>query len=141
MNIPLCRRTAASSTAHFFIGVLSAIVLALLTPHTAFASAGAAGGLPYEPWLEKFLTSMTGPVAFGLSMVGIVAAGGVLIFGGELNAFIRTVFFLILVMALLVGAQNMMSTFFGRGAEVAALGDYSAAPPHLAAAVARTRST
>ena len=28
-----------------------------------------------------------------------------------------------LVMALLVGAQNMMGTFFGRGAEIAALTD------------------
>jgi hypothetical protein len=28
--------------------------------------------------------------------------------------------FIVLVMALLVGAQNMMSTFFGRGAEIAA---------------------
>jgi type IV secretion system protein VirB2 len=29
----------------------------------------------------------------------------------------------VLVMALLVGAQNMMSTFFGRGAEIAAVSD------------------
>jgi type IV secretion system protein TrbC len=28
---------------------------------------------------------------------------------------------LVLVMALLVGAQNVMGTFFGRGAEIAAL--------------------
>ena len=31
--------------------------------------------------------------------------------------------FIVLVMALLVGAQNMMGTFFGRGAEIAALTD------------------
>jgi type IV secretion system protein VirB2 len=43
----------------------------------------------------------------------------VLIFGGELNAFFRTIIFIVLVMALLVGAQNMMSTFFGRGAVIA----------------------
>ena len=46
-----------------------------------------------------------------------------LIFGGDLNGFFRTLIFLVLVMALLVGAQNVMSTFFGRGAEIAALGD------------------
>ena len=44
-------------------------------------------------------------------------------FGGELNGFFRTLIFIVLVMALLVGAQNMMSTFFGRGAEIAALTD------------------
>jgi hypothetical protein len=52
-----------------------------------------------------------------------VVAGGILIFGGELNGFFRTLIFIVLVMALLVGAQNMMSTFFGRGAEIAALTD------------------
>ena len=54
-----------------------------------------------------------------LSIIGIVVAGGVLIFGGELNGFFRTLIFIVLVMALLVGAQNMMGTFFGRGAEIA----------------------
>jgi hypothetical protein len=57
-----------------------------------------------------------------------VVAGGILIFGGELNGFFRTLIFIVLVMALLVGAQNMMSTFFGRGAEIAALTD-GAVPP------------
>lgn len=39
------------------------------------------------------------------------------------KSFFRTLIFIVLVMALLVGAQNMMSTFFGRGAEIAALTD------------------
>jgi hypothetical protein len=67
-------------------------------------------------------------VAFALSIIGIVVAGGILIFGGELNGFFRTLIFIVLVMALLVGAQNMMSTFFGRGAEIAALTDGAHAP-------------
>ena len=60
-------------------------------------------------------------MAFALSIIGIVIAGGVLIFGGDLNGFFRTLIFLVLVMALLVGAQNMMSSFFGKGAEIASL--------------------
>lgn len=88
-------------------------------PAAALAAEGAGGALPYEGWLTNLRTSVTGPVAFTLSMVGIVIAGGILIFGGELNAFFRTLIFIVLVMALLVGAQNMMSTFFGRGAELA----------------------
>lgn len=35
-----------------------------------------------------------------------------------INGFFRTLVFIVLVMSLLVGAQNMMSTFFGRGAEI-----------------------
>jgi type IV secretion system protein TrbC len=69
------------------------------------------GGLPYEAWLKKLQDSMTGPVARGLSLIGIVVAGGMLIFGGELNAFARTAIFIVLVMALLVGANSFMNNF------------------------------
>lgn len=96
------------------------LAVALLAPQHAFASEGTGGSLPYETWLTNLRTSVTGPVAFALSIIGIVVAGGVLIFGGDLNGFFRTLIFLVLVMALLVGAQNVMSTFFGRGAEIAA---------------------
>lgn len=92
----------------------------LLAPHLAMASEGTGGSLPYESWLTNLRNSVTGPVAFALSIIGIVIAGGVLIFGGDLNAFFRTLVFIVLVMALLVGAQNMMGTLFGRGAEIAA---------------------
>lgn len=112
-----------SRQARLFIGMLLLLALLLLAPHPAFASEGTGGSLPYESWLVNLRNSVTGPVAFALSVIGIVIAGGVLIFGGDLNGFFRTLIFLTLVMALLVGAQNVMSTFFGRGAEIAALGD------------------
>jgi type IV secretion system protein TrbC len=101
--------------------VLAAFIF--LAPQHAFASTGTGGSLPYESWLTSLQDSVTGPVAFALSIIGIVVAGGVLIFGGDLNGFFRTLIFLVLVMALLVGAQNVMSTFFGRGAEIASIAD------------------
>lgn len=107
----------------FYIGLAFFLAFLLLAPQHAFASEGSGGALPYESWLTQLRNSVTGPVAFAISIIGIVIAGGVLIFGGELNAFFRTLIFLVLVMALLIGAQNMMSTFFGRGAEIAALTD------------------
>lgn len=76
------------------------------------AAVGAGGALPYESWLVNLRNSVTGPVAFTLSIVGIVVAGGILIFGGELNAFFRTLIFIVLVMALLVGANNIMTNLF-----------------------------
>jgi len=84
----------------------------------ADAATGAGGALPYETWLNSLRTSVTGPVAFAVSIIGIVVAGGMLIFGGELNHFFRSLIFLVLVMALTVGAQNMMGTFFGTGAVI-----------------------
>ncbi|WP_291997296.1 conjugal transfer system pilin TrbC [Candidatus Accumulibacter sp. ACC012] len=101
------------------LGLLLLLAFFLLTPQEAFASVGTGGSLPYESWLTNLRNSVTGPVAFALSIIGIVVAGGVLIFGGDLNGFFRTLIFIVLVMALLVGAQNVMGTFFGRGAVIA----------------------
>lgn len=105
----------------FQLGLILFLAFIFLAPQHAFASTGTGGSLPYESWLTNLQNSVTGPVAFALSIIGIVVAGGVLIFGGDLNGFFRTLIFLVLVMALLVGAQNVMSTFFGRGAEIASL--------------------
>ena len=104
---------------------LAVLFLALwvLLPEVALASEGVGGTLPYESWLINLRNSVTGPVAFSLSMIGIVVAGGVLVMGGDLSGFFRTLIFIVLVLALLVGAQNMMSNFFGRGAEIALLED------------------
>lgn len=107
----------------FWIGLVALLAFFMLAPQHAFASEGTGGSLPYESWLTNLRNSVTGPVAFALSIIGIVVAGGILIFGGELNGFFRTLIFIVLVMALLVGAQNMMGTFFGRGAEIAAVTD------------------
>jgi type IV secretion system protein VirB2 len=94
-----------ASLALMFLGLL------LFTNNT-LAAVGAGGALPYESWLVNLRNSVTGPVAFTLSIVGIVVAGGILIFGGELNAFFRTLIFIVLVMALLVGANNIMTNLF-----------------------------
>ena len=69
------------------------MLLALLPDH-ALASEGAGGTLPYESWLINLRNSVTGPVAFTLSMVGIVVAGGVLVMGGDLSGFFRTLILL-----------------------------------------------
>lgn len=95
-----------------------AVALILILPESAFASVGTGGALPYESWLVNLRNSVTGPVAFTFSLIGIVVAGAVLIFGGELNAFFRSLIFIVLVMALLVGAQNIMTNLF-QGAVIA----------------------
>jgi type IV secretory pathway VirB2 component (pilin) len=114
--------SVANRTVIFYICALLFLALMLMAPQHAHASEGTGGSLPYETWLTNLRNSVTGPVAFALSMIGIVVSGGVLIFGGDLNGFFRTMIFVVLVMALLVGAQNVMGTFFGRGAEIAGLG-------------------
>lgn len=103
----------------FGVATTFLILWVMFSSNHAFASEGTGGALPYETWLTNLRNSVTGPVAFALSIIGIVVAGGVLIFGGDLNGFFRTLIFIVLVMALLIGAQNIMGSFFGRGAEIA----------------------
>jgi len=104
----------------FLFGVFAFSLLFLLLPEMAHAAgAGSGGTLPWENWLGQLRSSVTGPVAYALSVIGLVVAGGTLIFGGELNAFFRTLIFLVLVMALIITANNLMSGWFGSsGAEI-----------------------
>ncbi|TWI46161.1 type IV secretion system protein VirB2 [Pseudomonas duriflava] len=104
-----------------YLGLFLIVAVVMSVPEHAYASVGTGGSLPYESWLTSLRNSVTGPVAFTLSIIGIVVAGGVLIFGGDLNGFFRTLIFLVLVMALIVGANNVMSGLFGQGAEIASV--------------------
>jgi type IV secretory pathway VirB2 component (pilin) len=85
----------------------------------AAQAANAAGGITeWETPLQKVVASIDGPVAFGISVIGIVVAGAMLIWGGEINEFSRKLIMLVLVLALIVTAVNLLSTLFGVGALV-----------------------
>ena len=93
------------------------VLLLLLMTHPACASS-AGGGLPFDSWLTKIQKSITGPFAFSAAIIGLVAAGATLIFGGEMNGFMRTLIFFVLVLSFLVAAQNTMTAITGKGAEI-----------------------
>ncbi len=95
------------------------ILLALFGAMPVLASETSTGVLPYESWLSTLQKSLTGPVAFSISLIGIVSCGATLIFaGGEIGRFLRTLIYLVLVMTLLVGANSLMTRFFN-GAVIA----------------------
>jgi type IV secretory pathway VirB2 component (pilin) len=81
---------------HKFLFLFSLLLLA--AAGTAHAAAQGGGGLPWEAPLTTLSNSVTGPVAYGCSLVGLVGCGGVLIFaGGMINEFLRSVMFIVLV--------------------------------------------
>lgn len=90
------------------------LVLSMGLLRNAMASATTGGSiLPYESWLSAFEKSMTGPVATSIALIGIVTCGASLILmGGEINRFVRSLVFIILVMAMLLGANSLMTNFF-----------------------------
>ena len=95
---------------------LAALALTLLSRQAA--AAGAGGITEWETPLQKVVQSITGPVAFSISVIGIVVAGAMLIWGGEINEFARKLIMVVLVIALIVTATNLLSTLFGTGALV-----------------------
>lgn len=91
------------------------ILLCILGITVAFASTTGAG-LPWESPLDTIKASITGPVAFVISLLAIIGAGAGLVFGGEISGFLKTLIYIVLVIALIIGATNLMSMFSSSGA-------------------------
>lgn len=90
------------------------IVLASVAP--ALASSG--GSLPWEGPLQQIQESITGPVAGAIALAAVAIAGGMLIFGGELNDFARRLVYVVLVAGILLGATNIVGLFGATGASI-----------------------
>lgn len=90
------------------------IILASVAP--ALASSG--GGLPWEGPLQQIQESITGPVAGAIALAAVAIAGGMLIFGGELNDFARRLVYVVLVAGILLGATNIVGLFGATGATI-----------------------
>ena len=87
--------------------------------HPDVAHASSAGGsLPWDGPLTTLKNDITGPVAFTISLLGVVAAGAALVFGGEINEFTRRIIMLVLVASFVVGVTNFASALGITGAVV-----------------------
>lgn len=95
---------------------LAALGLVLLSPFAAHAAS--TGALPWDTPLQTLKTDITGPVAFTISLLAMVACGGMLIFGGEINEFVRRIIMIVIVAAFLVGVTNVASALGITGAVV-----------------------
>jgi type IV secretion system protein VirB2 len=82
--------------------------LLLFAASTVFA----AQGLPWETPMTVLRTSLTGPIAFAIALIAIMVTGGMLIFGGEINEFAKRGAYVVLVLGLLVTAQNALAVLF-----------------------------
>lgn len=97
--------------------VLVLVVMAVWHPEAAHASS-AGGSLPWDTPLQTLKTDLTGPVAFTISLLAMVACGAALVFGGEINEFVRRIIMLVLVCAFIVGVTNLASALGITGAVV-----------------------
>lgn len=93
---------------------LALMAIAVASP----ALAGSGGSLPWEGPLEQIQQSITGPVAGYIALAAVAIAGGMLIFGGELNDFARRLVYVVLVAGILLGATTIVGLFGATGASI-----------------------
>src|SRR6202046_5111672 len=70
-------------------GPRSGALIALAVAFSVRMQAAAAGNLPWEKPMTAIATSLTGPVAYAIGLIGIAIAGGAILWGGELTEFGR----------------------------------------------------
>ncbi|UWU25612.1 TrbC/VirB2 family protein (plasmid) [Rhizobium sp. CB3060] len=98
-------------------GTFSVLTTVLASLDPALASSGG-GGLPWEGPLQQIQESITGPVAGYIALAAVAIAGGMLIFGGELNDFARRLVYVVLVAGILLGATTIVGLFGATGASI-----------------------
>jgi type IV secretion system protein TrbC len=118
--MPLKRRTLVAT------GLLAALFCHELAA-PAFASSG--GSLPWEGPLQQIQQSITGPVAGFIALAAVAVAGGMLIFGGELNDFARRLMYVVLVAGILLGATQIVALFGSTGASIGTPSTTNASTP------------
>ena len=95
----------------------AALAVAVVIFRPGFAWAAQAGaGLAWEGPLQTLTRSIQGPVAFAISLLGVVVCGAMLVFGGEINEFVRRAIMLVLVVAMIAFAANILTGLFNYGA-------------------------
>ena len=99
--------------------IVGGAAFGIVACHPNLAHAATAGGsLPWDAPLTTLRNDITGPVAFTISLLAMVACGAALVFGGEVNEFIRRLIMVVLVAAFLVGVTNLASSLGISGAIV-----------------------
>ena len=73
-------------------------------------------GLQWEAPLVALRNSITGPVAFTVSVLALVACGTALAMGAEMNDLVKRVLMVVLSIAIIVFASGLIGTLF-EGAE------------------------
>ena len=97
---------------------IGALLLAMQAFLARAYAAPAGGGLPWEKPMTAIATSLTGPVAYAIGLIGIAIAGGAMLWGGELTEFGRRACMIGLVVSVLVFAAPLLSSAFGVNAAV-----------------------
>lgn len=76
-------------------------------------SALAATSMPWDTGITNIQESLTGPVATGISLIGLIAAGAMLVFGGEISGFLKQLIYLVLAISLILCGNSFITNVMG----------------------------
>ncbi|WP_347889097.1 TrbC/VirB2 family protein (plasmid) [Nitrosomonas europaea] len=116
----LVSRSNHLRTVFLVLGVFT-VTYFLLSSNLAFAAdttGGGGAGLPWEGPLDKLRRSFSGPVAFVIALLGIIACGSTLIWGGDISEFTRRIIYVVLVVCLIVFANTLLTGALFSGATI-----------------------
>lgn len=104
-GISISKRLFDHRTAVFATVFLLAL---LCVPMTALAKTDT---VAWNTGMEKLIDALSGKTALLISMVGLFFAGGMLIFGGQLSGFGRSVMMVVLVGSMLGALTSVVKMF------------------------------
>ena len=96
--------------------LLMGMIILAISPEAVATTATT--GTAFDGPLETLRGVFTGPIAYTAALLGIVVAGAMLVFGGEIGEFAKRLIMLVLVIAVVVLAATVLTDFFGTGAAV-----------------------
>jgi type IV secretion system protein VirB2 len=67
--------------------------------------------LPWEKPLMMIIHSLTGDTAKNIAIISMFVAGGLLVFGGELEDFARRITWLVMAIALMYAGEHVLEAF------------------------------
>lgn len=93
--------------------VLVLVLCAVFGPLAAPSYASTSTGLEWEEPLSKVTDSITGPVAYAISALMMVAGGAGIAFGGDVSGWLRYVLISCLVIGVLGFVIPLLGSLFG----------------------------
>lgn len=100
------------------VATLATTIGCLVTTAAYAAAAGGGGGLPWDAPLTTIETDLSGPTAGTLALIAFVVVFGVLVFGGELNFFGRSLCYTVMAAAVLTFGVGLLGALGIAGATV-----------------------
>lgn len=100
----------------FVLQFLFILALWMLLSDAAFAgdssSSSSSGSDPWTSSLGKLQATLNGTVAKSIGTIALFAAGGMLVFGGELNEFTKKILMVVLAVGVMILGNSLITNLF-----------------------------